>query len=174
MFSEASDIWSLGVVMWEIAAYGAFPLPQVKNADLLAGLKAGMRLPRPPNADNDIWSTICKCWAETPSDRPSFKALESMLTKIQVSLKLHRTFTTTFVSVHINCLSNGAEQPLVRKLENEGTCVREVRRTMFLTELCPACVQTNTTTLFNFYSQSFHTQVAISASLRLRKLTLIV
>ena len=44
IFSEASDVWSIGVVCWEILAYGAFPLKELRNAEVLPQITQGYRM----------------------------------------------------------------------------------------------------------------------------------
>ena len=88
-FSESSDVWSIGVVCWEILAYGAFPLKEVRNADVYQYLMDGGRLtnPRQQPAPAPLWEMIAKTWAQQPEFRPTFAALHTNLTSFAATLK---------------------------------------------------------------------------------------
>ena len=81
-FSEASDVWSVGVVMWEILTYGKFPYTGVNNLDVLFMLIGGERMARPSTCPQLFWDIIYKCWEEEPSERWSFSQLDDELTKL--------------------------------------------------------------------------------------------
>jgi len=85
-FSEFSDVWSLGVVFWEILAYGAFPLGKLKNAEVIGKLKEGIRLQQPSSTPDALWSIIEKCWSYKPDLRPKFSVLEQQFTGYQATL----------------------------------------------------------------------------------------
>jgi len=74
-FSEASDCWSIGVVCWEILAYGVFPLLQIKNAQVLRFLKSGQTLEQTANCDSQLWGIILKCFDLNHEARPKFTKL---------------------------------------------------------------------------------------------------
>eukprot|EP00041_Stephanoeca_diplocostata_P021224 m.489661 g.489661 ORF g.489661 m.489661 type:complete len:671 (+) comp21770_c0_seq2:272-2284(+) len=74
-FSEFSDVWALGVVIWEIFRYGAMPFARLLNKDVLGKIKEGLRLPRPSNCPDDVWAVVSICWAFEIQQRPRFTAL---------------------------------------------------------------------------------------------------
>jgi ephrin-A len=43
-FSSASDVWSFGVVMWEVLAYGERPYWNMTNQDVSLGPRVGVQL----------------------------------------------------------------------------------------------------------------------------------
>ncbi|XP_064613813.1 uncharacterized protein LOC135477587 [Liolophura sinensis] len=72
---EKSDIWSYGVVVWEIFSFGEVPYGKIHWRELLSKLKQGYRLPR-PEFMNDEYDMITKrCWNDMPADRPGFSTL---------------------------------------------------------------------------------------------------
>ena len=81
-FSEASDVWSVGVVMWEILTYGKFPYTGVNNLDVLFMLIGGERMAMPASCPKVFWQIIVKCWDEDPEKRPSFSDLDKVLGKL--------------------------------------------------------------------------------------------
>ncbi|XP_038048240.1 tyrosine-protein kinase receptor Tie-1-like [Patiria miniata] len=82
VFQSKSDVWSFGVVLWEIATFGATPYPGIQSKLLAERLQEGYRMPKPENCADEIYDLMMKCWQPQPSHRPSFKeiteALENM------------------------------------------------------------------------------------------------
>ncbi|CAJ0952768.1 unnamed protein product, partial [Mesorhabditis belari] len=75
-----NDIWSFGVVIWEVFSYGATPYKGIQVNALLSSLKGGSRLERPSKCPKDIYERIMmKCFKEKPLTRPDFGNLELML-----------------------------------------------------------------------------------------------
>lgn len=68
---------------------GAFPYPTISNHALLQYLISGKRLERPDNVSTDLYNLMLKCWAESPSDRPSF---EEILTKLEPKQQTYLDF----------------------------------------------------------------------------------
>ncbi|XP_042873216.1 vascular endothelial growth factor receptor kdr-like isoform X2 [Penaeus japonicus] len=80
VFSTQSDIWSFGVVLWEIFSLGQVPYAGMKfDENFIAKLEDGIRMDRPRYANFDIYCTMRDCWAGNPLDRPSFSDLETRL-----------------------------------------------------------------------------------------------
>ncbi|XP_077192883.1 inactive tyrosine-protein kinase 7 isoform X1 [Paroedura picta] len=79
-FSTKSDIWSFGVVMWEIFTLGEMPYSKLADEEVLAGLQTGkMKLPHPEGCPSKIYKVMQRCWASSPKDRPSFSEIANML-----------------------------------------------------------------------------------------------
>lgn len=78
-FSSKSDIWSFGVLLWEIATYGMTPYPGVELSDVFYTLNSGHRMSRPTGCPEPIHQLMQHCWAWEPSDRPTFWELQERL-----------------------------------------------------------------------------------------------
>jgi RYK receptor-like tyrosine kinase len=74
-FSQYSDVWSFGVVLWEIMTRGKTPYEDVLPENMLTYLTSGHRLSQPKNCPDDLFSLMGWCWALTPTDRPRFSHL---------------------------------------------------------------------------------------------------
>ncbi|XP_068759297.1 fibroblast growth factor receptor 4-like isoform X2 [Montipora capricornis] len=78
-----SDVWSFGVVLWEIVTLGERPYTGIIGiVELFTMLQDGMRLEKPPHCSKELYDIMLQCWQETPEDRPTFKDLHSKLHSI--------------------------------------------------------------------------------------------
>eukprot|EP00731_Ephydatia_muelleri_P029516 Em0021g39a len=70
-----SDVWSFGVVLWELMTLGMMPYEDTPPEEMLACLTAGQRLYQPKSCPDELFVLMGWCWALTPSDRPHFSHL---------------------------------------------------------------------------------------------------
>ncbi|XP_078577877.1 hepatocyte growth factor receptor-like [Branchiostoma floridae x Branchiostoma japonicum] len=84
-FSMKSDVWSFGVVLWEIITAGAPPYGRLSNKDTMVQVKNGYRLPKPQHCPSELYDIMRSCWLKDASGRTDFeslvKRLELMLNK---------------------------------------------------------------------------------------------
>ncbi|XP_028849491.1 tyrosine-protein kinase Srms [Denticeps clupeoides] len=81
-FSVKSDVWSFGVVLYELMSRGKLPYDGKNNKEVLDILTSGYRLPCPSKCPPNIYRIMLDCWNPECSKRPSFHALHSQLDKI--------------------------------------------------------------------------------------------
>lgn len=79
-----SDVWSFGVLSFEIFSYGRKPYDHLAANEVLSYVLDGHRLPMPTSCSPDTYNVITSCWEQDPARRPSFKKLEDNLTKLPV------------------------------------------------------------------------------------------
>ncbi|XP_061512028.1 uncharacterized protein LOC1279581 isoform X1 [Anopheles gambiae] len=79
LYSNKSDVWAFGIVLWEIGTLGGYPYPSVSNHELFAYLQEGKRLERPENCTVDVYDLMLQCWREDPNERPSFQQISKHL-----------------------------------------------------------------------------------------------
>ncbi|XP_078571953.1 uncharacterized protein LOC144859301 isoform X1 [Branchiostoma floridae x Branchiostoma japonicum] len=85
MYTTGSDVWSFGVLLWEIVTLGGTPYSDMIKREVMEHVKQGHRLEKPQHCEDSIFNLMMKCWNEDPQLRPSFAQLELALeTLLQV------------------------------------------------------------------------------------------
>ncbi|XP_021960700.2 vascular endothelial growth factor receptor 1 [Folsomia candida] len=81
-FSAKSDVWSFGVLLWELYTFGETPWAGMEwNADFVTQLTNG-RVLRAPEFARQIYNEVMlPCWNADPGERPSFAKLETLLSQ---------------------------------------------------------------------------------------------
>ena len=86
-FSPASDVWSFGVVMWEMYNPTELPYKSLSNIDVTVRIFRGMQLPIPDSYPSTVARIMKACWELDPIKRPSFLLIASLLTTLAFDLK---------------------------------------------------------------------------------------
>lgn len=79
LYSTASDVWSYGVVMWEIYSYGGTPYSGCSPDEITALIDRGGRLSRPRGGSVTVYHIMLNCWKSERKDRPSFSKIVKTL-----------------------------------------------------------------------------------------------
>uniref|UniRef100_A0A3B3QFU5 Fibroblast growth factor receptor n=1 Tax=Paramormyrops kingsleyae TaxID=1676925 RepID=A0A3B3QFU5_9TELE len=82
VYTHQSDVWSFGVLMWEIFTLGGSPYPGIPVEELFKLLKEGHRMDKPSNCTNELYMMMKDCWHAISSHRPTFKQLVEDLDRI--------------------------------------------------------------------------------------------
>ncbi|XP_039622658.1 megakaryocyte-associated tyrosine-protein kinase [Polypterus senegalus] len=80
-FSTRSDVWSYGILLWEIYSYGRQPYPKMALKDVKEKVEQGYRMEAPDDCPPVIYTLMRSCWESDPSKRPSFRKLREKLEK---------------------------------------------------------------------------------------------
>lgn len=81
-FTIESDIWSFGVVLWEIFTFGKQPWYELANSEVIEEVTKGKILAQPAGCPDEMYNLMYKCWQQ-PQDRPSMVYLHSELEKLE-------------------------------------------------------------------------------------------
>ncbi|CAH1794786.1 unnamed protein product [Owenia fusiformis] len=81
-YSSKSDVWSFGVLMWEVHTRGGMPYADVESYAIKAFVTSGQRLERPPLTPDEVYRIMWFCWYDDPHRRPDFSDLVEIMTNI--------------------------------------------------------------------------------------------
>ncbi|KAK0056495.1 proto-oncogene tyrosine-protein kinase receptor Ret [Biomphalaria pfeifferi] len=79
IYTMKSDVWSYGIVLWEIVTLGASPYPGIPPERLFPLLSTGYRMDRPDDCPEELYAIMQKCWKGEPENRPNFSTLRDIL-----------------------------------------------------------------------------------------------
>ncbi|XP_072035280.1 angiopoietin-1 receptor-like [Amphiura filiformis] len=105
MYTTKSDVWSFGILLWEIATLGGTPYSDMETKYLAYHLTEGYRMPKPDNCEQEMYDLMLKCWQENPDDRPSFQQILDILLhmtsqeKIYMSTQCYENFKYAAISL---------------------------------------------------------------------------
>ncbi|XP_068685558.1 fibroblast growth factor receptor 3-like isoform X2 [Montipora foliosa] len=82
-YTTKSDVWSFGVLLYEIFTIGGSPYPRMDGRKIANLLQEGYRMPKPQHVDNELYKIMMSCWLEDPNARPTFLNLKDKLKKME-------------------------------------------------------------------------------------------
>ncbi|XP_020795036.2 ephrin type-B receptor 3 isoform X1 [Boleophthalmus pectinirostris] len=81
-FTSASDVWSYGIVMWEVVSYGERPYWDMSNQDVMTAVEQDYRLPPPMDCPMVLHQLMLECWMKERNLRPKFSRIVNTLDKL--------------------------------------------------------------------------------------------
>lgn len=81
-FTSASDVWSFGIVMWEVMAFGERPYWDMSNHEVMKAINEAFRLPAPMDCPSAVYQLMLQCWQHDRSKRPRFSDIVNILDKL--------------------------------------------------------------------------------------------
>uniref|UniRef100_A0A672SJX1 receptor protein-tyrosine kinase n=1 Tax=Sinocyclocheilus grahami TaxID=75366 RepID=A0A672SJX1_SINGR len=100
-FTAKSDVWSFGVLLWELMTRGAPPYSDVNSFDITIFLLQGRRLLQPEFCPDALYNVMIECWHPKPERRPTFSELVSRIATIFSSFsgEHYILLNTTYVNI---------------------------------------------------------------------------
>ncbi|CAB3248623.1 unnamed protein product [Arctia plantaginis] len=74
-FNPKADVWSFGILVWEVLTMGATPYFHSSNKDVAARILRGMRPSQPSYVGDELFQLCLQCWQVDPDERPTFSSL---------------------------------------------------------------------------------------------------
>ena len=91
VFSDKSDVWAFGVLIWEVldGCEASVPYGDVVDDDaVVTGVVRGsLKLSRPKKASKALWRVAQRCMQQDPSERPSFQDVSKMLDDLRATIQ---------------------------------------------------------------------------------------
>jgi len=75
LYSTKSDVWSFGIVIWEMFTFGSLPYGGMSNIDVISFVLKGERLELPDNCPTTLQEITKSCWQHQSEKRPDFKEI---------------------------------------------------------------------------------------------------
>lgn len=88
IFTSKTDVWSFGVLLWEVFSLGLMPYTGLPNRDVMQLVTGGGRLDAPTGCPNAIYKIMADCWNPTPELRPPFSNLLERLSTCTQDLEV--------------------------------------------------------------------------------------
>ncbi|XP_057325159.1 serine-rich adhesin for platelets-like [Microplitis mediator] len=82
LFTTKTDVWSFGILMWEIVTLGSTPYPDMAAREVMRNVQDGYRLERPSHCRSELFRVIARCWHADPDRRPEFQLLRRDLAQL--------------------------------------------------------------------------------------------
>lgn len=83
VYTTQSDVWSYGILLWEIMTLGGTPYPSMPSVEnLFQMLRSGHRMEKPPACSLEMYMLMRECWSYQPNERPTFEELVEELDQI--------------------------------------------------------------------------------------------
>ncbi|XP_070575740.1 fibroblast growth factor receptor 2-like [Ptychodera flava] len=119
VYTTKSDVWSFGVVLWEIMTLGGTPYPSVTPEAMFDFLKSGKRMACPKGCPTEIYDVMRSCWQTTPERRPDFSNLVPMLDKLVSASSTEEYLALELPSVE--CFATGDAEGSYPQEKKEST-----------------------------------------------------
>ncbi|KAM4676546.1 tyrosine-protein kinase CSK [Discoglossus pictus] len=89
LFSTKSDVWSFGILLWEIYSFGRVPYPRIALKDVVPRVEKGYKMDAPDGCPQVVYDVMKQCWHLDPNQRPSFRKLRAQLEHIKAKELFH-------------------------------------------------------------------------------------
>ncbi|XP_075400419.1 platelet-derived growth factor receptor alpha isoform X2 [Tenrec ecaudatus] len=110
LYTTLSDVWSYGILLWEIFSLGGTPYPGMTvDSTFYNKIKSGYRMAKPDHATSEVYEIMVKCWNSEPEKRPSFYHLSEILESL-----LPGQYKKSYEKIHLDFLKS--DHPAVARM----------------------------------------------------------
>ncbi|KAG9436921.1 Tyrosine-protein kinase CSK [Apis mellifera carnica] len=82
-FSNKSDMWSFGILLWEIYSFGRVPYPRIPLADVVKCVEKGYKMEPPDGCPHEVYDIMRQAWDLQPEKRPTFYDIKLVLGQLK-------------------------------------------------------------------------------------------
>jgi serine/threonine protein kinase len=100
-YSEKTDVWSYGILLFELFSLGQLPYIGMENSHILEFLEEGKRLDKPAYCSDEMYEIMFSCWKEDPNERPTFIEICQRLMPMLEDTNAHYTYVDAVQNVEI-------------------------------------------------------------------------
>ncbi|XP_039290002.1 tyrosine-protein kinase Fer isoform X8 [Nilaparvata lugens] len=86
-YTSLCDVWSYGVLTWEVFAKGGTPYPGLTNSKAREKIDSGYRMPAPEGTPDEMYRLMLRCWEYKPENRPHFEQIYSVVDTLCSSVR---------------------------------------------------------------------------------------
>lgn len=86
-YTSACDVWSYGILMWEVFSFGGTPYPGLTNSQARDKVDEGYRMSPPEGTPTDIFQLMTRCWEQDARERPRFSEIHQALQDIKSAIR---------------------------------------------------------------------------------------
>ncbi|XP_051766761.1 fibroblast growth factor receptor 1b isoform X5 [Ctenopharyngodon idella] len=133
IYTHQSDVWSFGVLLWEIFTLGGSPYPGVPVEELFKLLREGHRMDRPSACTQELYLMMKDCWHAVPTQRPTFKQLVEDLDRtlsmisnqeyLDLSVPLEPMYSQVILNERSSTCSSDPDSVFLRDSGPEEPCI---------------------------------------------------
>ncbi|KAF3825196.1 hypothetical protein GH733_005830 [Mirounga leonina] len=110
LYTTLSDVWSYGILLWEIFSLGGTPYPgMMVDSTFYNKIKSGYRMAKPDHATSEVYEIMVKCWHSEPEKRPSFYHLSEIVEHL-----LPGQYKKSYEKIHLDFLKS--DHPAVARM----------------------------------------------------------
>ncbi|MEE6462043.1 hypothetical protein FKM82_001471 [Ascaphus truei] len=114
LYTTLSDVWSFGILLWEIFSLGGTPYPgMIVDSTFYNKIKSGYRMVKPDHATHEIYDIMGKCWHSEPEKRPSFQHLSDIVENL-----LPVEYKKCYEKIHHDFLKS--DHPAVTRMRSDS------------------------------------------------------
>ncbi|XP_076457417.1 uncharacterized protein LOC143291439 isoform X2 [Babylonia areolata] len=107
VYNVKTDVWSLGILMWEVLHFGLTPWPHLAPQEVLESVHTGKRMSPPPHCSKALYNLMTRCWMALPDDRPTYDSILDTLSRLVTEADQHVQFT--HLPAYLHSLDGGAD-----------------------------------------------------------------
>ncbi|XP_055631009.1 tyrosine-protein kinase receptor torso-like isoform X2 [Toxorhynchites rutilus septentrionalis] len=106
IYTSQSDVWSYGILLYEICTLGGNPYPLLSTGELIAELKKHYRMEKPSGCSEELYGLMLSCWNALPIERPNFSSIQRRLEELA---KLSSERNEPVINLDASIMSESAE-----------------------------------------------------------------